>query len=78
MEAHESNAVEKVERIISKFRNSFRHIGYTLHKLVEGEAKGKASNVSYCVESFKDIMPSDIELDKVFVTVMDCDSLAPK
>lgn len=45
--------------------------------MAPGEAKGKASNVSYCVEHFQEIMPSDIDLEKVFVTVIDCDSLAP-
>lgn len=77
MEAHEKNAKEKACRITENFKSSFRHIGYSIHPLAPGEAKGKAANVSYCVEHFSEIMPADVDLDKVFVTVMDCDGLAP-
>jgi len=58
MEAHEMDVKGKVERIIRNFGGSFRHIAYTLHQLAPGEAKGKASNVSYCVEHFSEIMPA--------------------
>jgi hypothetical protein len=44
---------EKAESIVSKYFNTFRHIDYTLHKLLPGEAKGKAANVSWCVEQFE-------------------------
>jgi hypothetical protein len=57
MEAHEVGVKEKVEGIIKKYQKNFKHIGYSLHKLAAGEAKGKASNVSYCVEHFEDLMP---------------------
>ena len=78
MEEHEMGSKEKAEKILRAQQEKFRHIGYTIHTLAAGEAKGKASNVSYCVENFQYIMPPAIELEKVYVTVVDCDSLAPK
>ncbi|MBS1890176.1 MAG: hypothetical protein JST59_02705 [Actinobacteria bacterium] len=78
MEEHEKHSEKKAESIIRNYNGSFRHIGYTVHRISKGEAKGKASNVSYCVERFKEVMPSTVVLDKVYVTIMDCDGMAPK
>jgi cellulose synthase/poly-beta-1,6-N-acetylglucosamine synthase-like glycosyltransferase len=78
MEQHEAEAQEKAEKIVSDNRGKFRHLGYTIHSLAAGEAKGKASNISSCMEKFERIMPVNISLEKVYVTVVDCDSLAPK
>lgn len=60
MEAHEEGSDKKAEAIINKFRNKFRHMDYTRHQVKPHEQKGKASNVSWCVEhleeKFKSIM----------------------
>lgn len=63
---------------MSNFQDKFKFISYTLHKLAPGEAKGKASNVGYCCDRMHLLMPKDINLENVFVTSMDCDSLCPK
>jgi hypothetical protein len=36
--------------MIEKNKEKFKYMGYSTHKVKEGEAKGKASNVSWCVE----------------------------
>jgi hypothetical protein len=52
MEEHELGSQKKAEKMIQEHKGKFRHLSYTIHYLAAGEAKGKASNVSYCVEHF--------------------------
>jgi hypothetical protein len=51
MEKHEEGSDNKAERILKQFQGKFRFISYTLHQIRQFEQKGKASNVSWCVEN---------------------------
>ena len=54
-------------------------MGYSLHSVREGEAKGKASNVSWCVEHMlQSLEPLSFSEDKILLTILDADSWAPK
>lgn len=68
---------DKAELIVEKYANIFRHVDYTIHKLLPGESKGKASNVSWCVEQFESKIPKEIDLSKLLITIIDSDSIAP-
>jgi len=78
MEEHEEGSDLKAKQLIARFQNKFRNIDFTRHKVRELEQKGKASNVSWCVEHMEEkfnclmINPED-----VLVTVIDADSWAP-
>ena len=78
MEEHEKDSDVKAQQLIARFQNKFRFIDFTRHQIREFEQKGKASNVSWCVERMeqksKTLM---ISSEDVFVTVMDADSWAP-
>lgn len=52
---------------------------FTQHKMRPGEAKGKAANVSWCVQQFeKNLSTILIDLNQVMITILDADSWAPK
>ena len=51
---------------------------YTVHTITQNEVKGKASNVSYAVERFQQILPEWVDFNKLILTIMDCDSICPK
>lgn len=50
MEEHEKDSDVKAQQLIARFQNKFRFIDFTRHTIREFEQKGKASNVSWCVE----------------------------
>lgn len=50
MEKHEDNSDLKAKRLIERFRGKFRVMDFTRHEIRQYEQKGKASNVSWCVE----------------------------
>ena len=52
---------------------------FTHHAIREGEQKGKASNVSWCVERVEEevLGPNGIGSEEAMVTIMDVDSWAP-
>jgi hypothetical protein len=79
MEAHEDNSDVKAEELIKKYKGKFRLMGYTQHHLKEFEQKGKASNVSWCAEHLEECFfkPFGINLDSVFLTIIDADSWVP-
>jgi hypothetical protein len=79
MEAHEDNSDAKAEQLINKYKGQFKMMGYTLHHLREYEQKGKASNVSWCAENLEECFfrPCGINLDSVFLTIIDADSWVP-
>lgn len=54
MEKHEENSDTKATSIITKSKAKFLKMGFTRHEVRPGEAKGKASNVSWCVEHLPD------------------------
>lgn len=48
MEQAEQNAVNKAKQLCHYYQDSFFYITYTLHPFgIEGEVRGKSSNVSY-------------------------------
>ena len=63
----------------NKFRDRFRYVGYTVHKLRPHEQKWKASNATWCVEHLPSVLfePNGIQADNVIVTVPDADSWVP-
>lgn len=48
MENHEEGCEVKAQALMTEFGAKFKYIGFSRHVVQEGEAKGKASNVSYC------------------------------
>lgn len=76
MEAHEVGCDKKAETLIQEFGHLFKQMGFTQHKLRPFEAKGKGSNVSWCVEHLEATFwkKSGINPDNVFITNMDADS----
>ena len=80
MEAHEEGSIEKAKGLIAKFGNNFKVMSYSHHVIKEHEAKGKASNVSWCGEHLEEneFKKHGISPDKVFVTVIDADSWVPE
>ena len=78
MEAGEENSDQKAKVLINRFKNKFRGITFTRHELRAHEAKGKASNVSWCAEhmppTFEKLM---IPKEDVMIAVLDADSWAP-
>lgn len=78
MERHEEGSEAKAASIIDRFRSCFRMMEYTCHELREHEHRGKASNVSWCVEHLEPyLQKGGIPLDRLFVTVIDADSWVP-
>ncbi len=76
MEAHEVGGDKKAEILIQEFSHLFKQMGFTQHKLRPFEAKGKGSNVSWCVEHLEATFwkKSGINPDNIFITNMDADS----
>jgi hypothetical protein len=65
-------------RLIEKFQGQFRVIAHTLHHIRQYEQKGKASNVSYCVEHLEPILQkNNINGENLFLTIQDADSWVP-
>ena len=78
MEEHEPESDVKARQLMARFQNKFRAIDFTRHKVRPNEQKGKASNVSWCVEHMEDKFKAlMVNPEDVFVTVMDADSWAP-
>lgn len=79
MEAHEEHSEQKAEELIRQFNSKFRTMGYSHHHIREFEQKGKASNVSWCVEHLEEsqFKPKGIDPSKVWITVIDADSWVP-
>ena len=64
---------------MGEYRSKFKLIQYTKHVIKDGESKGKASNVSWCVEHMKEeFIALSIDPKTVLITVMDSDSWAPE
>ena len=79
MESHEVGADEKAKEIIRQNKHKFRYIGHTLHKLQKNEAKGKASNCSWCVQHLiSEIFPIEIDESNIMLTIIDADSWCPE
>lgn len=55
MEAHETDCEKKAHHLIHAFKDYFRVIEFTKHEIREYEQKGKASNVSWCVEHLEPV-----------------------
>ena len=79
MEFHEEDSDLKAEKLIKKFEERFRLMGYTRHHIRQYEQKGKASNVSWCVEHIEDgyLLPNKIDPEQVQLTIIDADSWVP-
>ena len=53
-------------------------MSYTLHEEQAGEAKSKNSNIDWCVRHcVPTLLENEINMDNVFVTIIDADSLIP-
>ena len=79
MEAHEAGSDQKGERLLAMYRHKFRLMDYSLHQIRENEQKGKASNVSWCVEHLEPIFNKNlIDPDNVMLTIIDADSWVPE
>lgn len=78
MEAHEKDSDLKAIRLVEKFKNKFRFINYSIHHIREFEQKGKASNVSWCVEHLGPALKeNNIPEENLFLTIIDADSWVP-
>ena len=80
MEAHEDGSAEKAQRLIQQHGHNFKVMSYSHHKFKEPEAKGKASNVSWCAEHLEkdEFEKRGINPDEVFLTIIDVDSWVPE
>ncbi len=56
MEAHEKDSDQKGQRLVEKYKSKFRFINFSMHHIRQYEQKGKASNVSWCVEHLGPIL----------------------
>lgn len=72
--------MEKAQLLINKYGKYFRLMSYSHHHVREHEQKGKASNVSWCVENLEEqeFKKHGINPDDVYLTIMDADSWAPE
>lgn len=50
MEAHEKGSDVKAKALIDKTKHNFLSMNFSQHVVQDGEMKGKASNVSWCVQ----------------------------
>ncbi len=74
-EQRESQAHEKADRLIKKFRGYFGEIITTYHPLLEGEIAGKASNQTYAARQVdKYVTRNQIRRENTIVTICDADS----
>ena len=76
MEENEDVAVRrsKTKILNSKFKNTFGQFFITVHKLLPGEAAGKASNEKYAVLWVKKHFLSPQKVDLNYLTVTSCDA----
>jgi predicted nucleic acid-binding Zn ribbon protein len=51
MEKWEKDCDLKAKKLLEEYKSSFKQMGYTIHDIRQYEQKGKASNVSWCVEN---------------------------
>ena len=80
MEGHEEGSDRKAEKLIKKFEGKFLLVGFTRHQIRKYEQKGKASNVSWCVEHLEELFfeKYKIPAEKVLLTIIDADSWVPE
>ncbi len=80
MEKWEKDCDIKAKKLLEEYKSSFRQMGYTIHDIRQYEQKGKASNVSWCVENLQEtyFKQGGINPNEVYLTIMDADSWAPE
>jgi len=75
MEEAESGCMEKADVLVPKFKEYFNRIVVTKHpNNIPGETRGKAANVSYAVETCRNLLCPEINLEDIMVTVQDADT----
>jgi len=54
-------------------------MGFTIHELRKYEQRGKAANVSWCVEHLEQnyFQPQSINKDEIILNIIDADSWIP-
>jgi len=65
---------EKVEALKKTYGTTFRHFCITVHELVPGEVKGKASNERHAAIWFKKEILDKKKMDINYITVTSCDA----
>ncbi len=78
-EKRETGAIQKGQYIKEKYRHFFKHILFTFHELIPGEAAGKASNQTFAAKQVSAFVKQCGWNDKnVLITICDADSLFSK
>jgi len=80
-EERDRGARERAARLVNQFEGTFGHLWVTYHPDVEGEIRGKSSNLAYAARWAKQALVDEhgVDIDRVVVTVCDADSrLHPK
>ena len=80
-EERDLGARERAARLVNQFEGTFGNLWVTYHPDVEGEIRGKSSNLAYAARWAKQALVDEhgVDIDRVVVTVCDADSrLHPK
>lgn len=80
MEARETEAKERANKLIKEFKNVFGDIIATFHPDIEGEVKGKSSNEAFGgkISYGKFVKTGIIDLDFATISSVDADSIFDK
>ena len=75
-EERDEGARERATRLLDQFEGRFAHLWATFHPDVEGELRGKSSNLAYSVRWAKRVLVDELgyPIEDVVVTVCDADS----
>ncbi len=70
----EEDRIPKVRLLKKKFANKFANFFVTVHKLLPGEVRGKASNERYATIWAKEVLTNTLNLDINYILVTSCDA----
>ena len=78
-EKRESEALDKAEKLMKKYKNKFAKIILTYHELIDKEAAGKASNQTHSAKMVDEyVAANQIRRENTILTICDADSHLPK